>query len=422
VPDKRRFPIPLTVILIAALGFLIRVGFIYITKSFESPRAFEYGEIAANIVRGNGFARVNEFSNTLEPTSSHAPLYPFLLSWLSFGTDKTPNTIILVLQAVIGVLTVLVIYMIGRRLYGHGIGIVAAAGLCFYPPLIYYTAKITPTILFIFLLSTTLYLIMITDRYLITAIAAGVFVGMTMLCDPVAFALIPALIIWVLVFRRLKPHVLVLILLAACAVLIPWTLRNFRVHHRLVPVTTQYAKNLWIGNNPRATGTDYYRAVPGQPDNYTLLPQTLARATKIALANMPENEQTDFFLQETWRFITRHPRQFIHLLVEKTYYYWWRTPATLTASQDAQRFGWWHTLLYIPLVLSGCIGVYLSVKDHGLEKCSLILMTGVFISCVYTVAHIGLARYRLPIETYLILLAAYGWYAAWARYRLMRLY
>lgn len=422
MPDKRRFSIPLTVVLLATLGFFIRVGFICFTKSFENPQTFEYGEIAANIVRGNGFARVNEFSSELEPTSSHAPLYPFLLSWLSFGTDKTPNTSILVLQAVVGVLTVLVMYMIGRRLYGHGIGIVAAAGLCFYPPLIYYTAKYTPTTVFIFLLSAALYLIMITEKNVIKAAAAGVLVGMTMLCDPVAIAIIPALIIWTLVFRRLKPHALVVILLAACAVLVPWTLRNFRVHHRIVPVTTQYSKNLWIGNNPRATGTDYYRTVPGQPDNYTFLPQTLARATKIALANMPENEQTDFFLQETWRFITRHPRQFIHFLLKKTYYYWWRTPAHLTASRDAQRFGLWHTLMYIPLVFSGCIGVYLSVKDHGLENCSLIFMTAVFISCVYIVAHVGLARYRLPIETYLILMAAYMWHAAWARYRLMRLY
>jgi 4-amino-4-deoxy-L-arabinose transferase-like glycosyltransferase len=421
VPDKHRSPALLTAVLLAALGFFIRIGFIYVTRSYEDPRTFEYGEIAGNIVRGNGFARVNEFSNKVEPTSSHAPLYPFLLAWLSYGHGRTSHNAIQVLQAVIGILTALVMYMTARRLYGNRIGVIAAAGFLFYPPLIYYTSKCTPTVVFIFLLSVTVYLIMITAGNIIKAIAAGVFVGMTMMCDPVAAALVPSLVIWALVFRRLKPHLLVVILLAACAVLAPWTIRNLRIHHRLVPVTTQYAKNLWIGNNPRATGTDYYRTVPGQPDNYTLMPQTLPRAARIILGNMPESEQTALFLRETRLFLTQHPLQFIHLLAKKAYYYWWRTPVHLTASRDAHRFGIWHTLMYFPLLLSGCIGMYLSMKEHG-PDISLIAMTAFFISCVYVIAHVGLARYRLPVETYLILTAAYLWHAAWSRYRRMRLY
>lgn len=169
---NRHLPIPQTVVFLTLLGFFIRVGFIYFTKNYENPQTFEYGEIAANIVRGNGFARTNEFSNMLEPTSSHAPLYPLFLSWFSAGTDHVYGSLVVqLLQAVFGALTALVMYMTGRRLYGHGTGLLAAAGLSFYPPLIYYTAKFTPTIPFIFLMITALYLITISNGHIIKAIA-----------------------------------------------------------------------------------------------------------------------------------------------------------------------------------------------------------------------------------------------------------
>lgn len=418
VPVKRHLPIRQAVVILALLGLFARVGYIYFTKSYENPRTFEYGEIAANIVRGNGFARVNEFSSVLEPTSSHAPLYPLFLSLFSAGTYGAYAFLtVQLLQAVFGVLTALVLYMTGRNLHGHGMGLLAAAGISFYPPLIYYTAKFTPTILFILMLSAALYLIMTANRNIIKSIGAGVLAGMTILCDPIGIALIPALIIWTLMFKRLRLHTVACIVLVACAVLVPWTVRNYRVHRRIVPITTQYAKNLWIGNNPRATGTDYYRTVLRQPLNFTLMPQTLPRATKTMLGHMRENEQADFFLHRTWRFITRQPHSFTCLLLRKTYYYWWRTPPHLIASQDSRRYGSWHTIMYLPLLIFGCIGAYLAAIDRGRADCFLIVLTVLIISCMYIVAHVGLARYRLPVETYLILTAAYAWNAAWARYR-----
>ncbi|UCC10976.1 MAG: glycosyltransferase family 39 protein [candidate division WOR-3 bacterium] len=413
-----RKDVTLIVILLAVLGFLVRAGFIYFAKSYENPSTYEYGEIAANIMSGRGFSRVNEFSTHLEPTSSHAPLYPFLLSLLSAGSGRTfgfPG--VQLLQAILSVLTVFFIYGICRRLYDRTTGVLAAMGLAFYPPLIYYTLKFTPVMLFVFLLSISLYLIIAANGNVIKTVAAGVFVGLTVLCDPVGIALIPALIVCTLLYRRLRWHTIAIILLVSCAVLIPWTVRNFRIHRRIVVVTTQYAKNLWIGNNPRATGTDYYRSVHGQHSDFTLMTQTLPRETKIVLGTMSEIEQADFFLQETWRFVCRHPQHFIRLLLQKTFYYWWRAPSSITASPDARRYGLWHTLVYAPILLFGCIGGYLTVIKRRSADTLLIVLTVFFISCIYIIAHVGLARYRLPIETCLIPLAAYAVHEAWRWYR-----
>ncbi|HEU4754659.1 MAG TPA: glycosyltransferase family 39 protein, partial [Armatimonadota bacterium] len=44
------------------------------------------------------------------------------------------------------------------------------------------------------------------------------------------------------------------VLLGLLVTIGPWTLRNYRLFHRLVPVTTNGAVNLYLGNNPQATG------------------------------------------------------------------------------------------------------------------------------------------------------------------------
>lgn len=42
----------------------------------------------------------------------------------------------------------------------------------------------------------------------------------------------------------------------AYTLLAPWILRNYRLFHELVPSTTASGINLYIGNNPNATGSD----------------------------------------------------------------------------------------------------------------------------------------------------------------------
>ncbi len=401
--------VTLIVLLLAVLGFLVRVGFIFTLKSYENPSTFEYGEIAANLTSGRGFSRVNEFSNHLEQTSSHAPLYPLLLSFVSAESGRAFGFLtVQLLQAIFGVLTAFLIYGICSRLYDQNAGLLAAAGLVFYPPLIYYTLKFTPTILFIFLMSASLYLIVTANGNVLKTTVAGVSIGLTILCDPIGIAIIPALIGYTFLYRRFRWYRLAMILLISCAVLIPWTVRNYRIHRRIVVVTTQHAKNLWIGNNPRATGTDYYRTVHGRQSNFTLMTQTLPRETKTMLGTMREIEQADFFLLEAWQFANQHPLLFTRLMLKKTFYYWWRAPSSITASPDARRYGLWHTLAYAPFLLFGCIGAYLAVIKRRSAGTLLIVLTVFFISCIYSIAHVGLARYRLPVETYLIPLAAYA--------------
>ncbi|HTL28836.1 MAG TPA: hypothetical protein VL282_06445, partial [Tepidisphaeraceae bacterium] len=45
-------------------------------------------------------------------------------------------------------------------------------------------------------------------------------------------------------------------LAAAVMIIVPWTARNYAVHHEFVPITSNFWANFWKGNNAFATGTD----------------------------------------------------------------------------------------------------------------------------------------------------------------------
>src|SRR5205823_6068560 len=56
--------------------------------------------------------------------------------------------------------------------------------------------------------------------------------------------------------KSVKQALVFIVIAFVC--LAPWTVRNYRVFGRIVPVCESGGINLWIGNNPAATGDDRY--------------------------------------------------------------------------------------------------------------------------------------------------------------------
>ena len=106
------------------------------------------------------------------------------------------------------------------------------------------------------------------------ALAAGVFWGVLALGRPAIVAFLPLVLLWLWWNRRTRQDWLKscsLILVAATLVLLPWTVRNYRIHGRLILVSTNSGATFWNGNSPFSTGTGLlgrYRKggrIPGTP-------------------------------------------------------------------------------------------------------------------------------------------------------------
>jgi 4-amino-4-deoxy-L-arabinose transferase-like glycosyltransferase len=92
------------------------------------------------------------------------------------------------------------------------------------------------------------------------AVATGVFLGTTVLMKPNLLLFPLALVLWFWFALQNFRRALVLgglIALAMAGVVLPWTLRNYRISRALVPVSANLGLNLWQGNHPEADGAAY---------------------------------------------------------------------------------------------------------------------------------------------------------------------
>src|SRR6266496_1758356 len=91
----------------------------------------QYSQIARSIVAGHGFAW-----GPGDPTSIRPPLYPALLA--AVWTISPDNLqAVRVLQILMGLATVVLVYLLGARVYGPTTGAWAAAAAWLYPSFIF---------------------------------------------------------------------------------------------------------------------------------------------------------------------------------------------------------------------------------------------------------------------------------------------
>lgn len=190
------------------------------------------------------------------------PGYPAVLAGLyrlSDGDALTMRTI----QMGFGLISVVLAWWIGRRLVGPAVGLTWAALMVLCWPLLYFQGGLNGAWILVLL---SLVLIDVVFRLARQpragwAAAAGVVIGAMALVRPNAIFLAPVLLVWGwwLLKRRGRGLSLwwTMALAAAVAgafVLLPSTLRNWRVERALTPFSANGGVVLYHGNNDDATG------------------------------------------------------------------------------------------------------------------------------------------------------------------------
>lgn len=134
--------------------------------------------------------------------------------------------------------------------------------------------------------------------------------------------------------------------------------------------------------------------------------QTLSANIQDSLNRISEIERARFYLQQGKDFVLHNPFKFLSLLIKKFFYYWWFAPSNEYTSRDLQKYRILLYIFYIPVLILGLIGLYLSIKNH--KRVLFILLSIIFISALYIFTHVGLIRYRMPIELFLLMFSAYA--------------
>jgi 4-amino-4-deoxy-L-arabinose transferase-like glycosyltransferase len=408
----------LTILLISAVAIRLiamPIGLKHV-KSRGLSAYDEYGFIAQNIIEGRGFSY--DWFGSLHATSIHAPAYPFILAGLFslFGQGIGGALAAILLSIVASGVFLYIVFRTAESLFGPLAGFAALAILAFYPVQIYYSANVLPTIMYegIFFLAILLAWRLRHDPSPGRGLMWGLSLGLAALSYSFVLALAPLLALWIVIAVRpshRRQALLSVMLAAFVAMLIcaPWTMRNYRVHHRWIPIRDQMGTNLWGGNGPLASGSGQ----EGRGKNLNQFPEDIARA----LQSIPNEVDQDRYLRtRAIQYMREHPRRTARIWLAKIGTFWWFREGQLGEVSGIQRM---MPLLKISKALLLFFSAWGAVLIWRRNRSLAIIGFGACaaLTLVFMITLSDRIRYFTPLEPILAIAAGYA--IAWAIERLL---
>lgn len=309
------------------------------------------------------------------------------------------------LQALIGTLTIALTYKLGQWAFKTGIGLAAALVLALYSPAIFYNLELTTAPHTTLWVTLALLLMLAYDRWRQWRYPAlaGLVIGVAALARPNALIILGGMGLWLLSLRLPRRQKWTAILLMGGAALLPllWPMaHNTVLLGQPTFITTTGAYNLYIGNNPEATGV------------FISLPEDLIAAVAAGEAS---------YTAETLRYIAAQPGDWLAMLGQKlvmalvssdmelgsnvNYHYW--------GVRFSSVLGILQPLRYDLLVLLALFGLIMVRRRKGARL--LYLTWGVYLLSM--VIFFVQARFRLAMVPALAVLAAATVFEMARRYR-----
>lgn len=221
------------ILVVGCLAVVARVGMLAATGGYR-PHHDDRSYLAnALALARTGDYPVFRAGHVAVPTAYRAPGFPMLLAivHLAFGRALVVER---VAQVGVGVALVVLVYVLGRQLFGPRTALVAGVLAAVSPVLVLFDGSLISEPLF-----TVLLLGALSCAIARRTAVAGVLIGLAALTRPEGLALIPAVAL--LAGSRRGGLVVVL---AAVACVAPWTIRNAVVLHSFVPVSTETGNTL----------------------------------------------------------------------------------------------------------------------------------------------------------------------------------
>ena len=241
---------------------------------------FWYQEVARSVARGDGFkvpfGSVSEGTFQHLPTAEHGPLYPALLAG-AIKIGVTADAALRALGALFGVVTVAAVGLIGRRLGGDRLGLLAAGIAAVSPLLIAADGALTSETLYGALIALALLaaLRFAESPSARRAAVLGVAIGLAALTRSEALLLLALVALPV---ARRSGRAAIAALACTALVLTPWVARNWSVFDR--PLLTNNEGDVLAASNCDST---YHGPNLGSVELICLAPASGTEAQKASL-------------------------------------------------------------------------------------------------------------------------------------------
>ena len=252
-----------------------------------------------------------------------APLYPYVLA-LAYKLLGHNLTLVYVLQHTLGMLNLLMVYILGRRLFGHRSGLIAMGFMMLYGPLMYLESKLlTETLAIALNLTSLLLLIRALDRpSALRFLAAGLVMGLSVLCRPVAAIAVVLVVLWLILRRAhlrqsgFRLAYTAILLLGTALIILPVTVRNYVIGKDFAVIGTNLGMVFAQSNSQYAIGVSI--PLPGFSSALTSQQQEEIQKASAALGHpVDPSESSAYWFRLGMNNIRERPGRFLALLGKK---------------------------------------------------------------------------------------------------------
>ena len=378
--------------LIITAGLALRAAAIAGFNHTPESDEIAYKSMALNLIGGNGI--VDNMGNHAMYNVGY-PLFVLAPVFFFFGENLLAARLA---NLVLGGVAIFLCYMVAKEAGAGRVGrLLAALIWALYLPASVYVVYLVKESLMVPLMLGVVWcaLRLAKEPSSKVAIGCGALFGLIALTGNAALSLAGAVMLALILapaslWQRMT--LAVLILAVAIVVSAPWMVRNMQVIGAPV-LNTNGGFNLYLGNNPAATGM------------FVSIADTPRGATWEALRKTGEVQASDTLKREAISWANEHPAEFLILAFKKAAYFW--TPpfhegkGKPSTAEKAVRVMW---LIQFVVLVAAAIG---SLTFTTLRNRQLAILW-LAIAC-YTAVHMlfyVIFRYREPIMPTLSIVAA----------------
>ncbi|MDQ2630857.1 MAG: glycosyltransferase family 39 protein [Actinomycetota bacterium] len=259
---------------IAALGLAIRAYVVVNPVAGPGDDSRAYYALSSALYEHQSFG-----GPEFEDSSDWSPGAPFLYAAAFYATGEDREGTARIVEALLGVATILVVFALGWRLGGRDrgrwVGLFAAFAVAVYPPFIHTTGIIMsePPAMLTLPAAILAFLWAADEDRTWPWLVPGFLFGLTAMFRPEYLLVGAAFVVLAAVKvgreRGWRPGLAggAVLLLALALPILPWTVRNYVVLDKVVPISTGGGKALYVGTYLPADG-EYQRVKAELAERY----------------------------------------------------------------------------------------------------------------------------------------------------------
>jgi 4-amino-4-deoxy-L-arabinose transferase-like glycosyltransferase len=377
---------------VIVLGVLVRVVLAVALGDEATPVSgaadqYTYDALAQRVVAGHGFSFATDwypFTRANEPTAHWSYLYTLYLSGVYALVGHHPLVARLI-QAVLSGLNCWLTYRLGRQLFDRSVGLAAAALSAGYAYFIFFNAALmTQTFYIMALLAAFTLAIDVSQHPNRRAwVLLGMSLGVGTLLRQTLLLFAPILIGWIVWTRRPRWADVATAAAIVAALVLPWTIRNYRVFGDFLLLNSNGGFWFYSSNHPNQNSEF-------NPSYAAPLPSDLDGLAEPAVDRA--------LYRRAVGFIVADPVRFVRLTVSRIPHYFWLLPSA-QSSMVSNLGRVLSFTLYLPFMV---YGLYLS--RPGWRQCLPLYLYVGFDTTLHLISWAA-PRYRLPSDALLMVFA-----------------